>query len=220
MSENTTVFMAEIEAIKRSVEYVINSNLLPDMKFLKIYVDSQAALLALNSVEIGSTQVKETIISLNQLGSMAKVTMVWTKAHIGTIGNERADELAKAGTSLGEINIRIPLPLSYIKGRIKEKMREIWAQEWVEYPHGWQTKQLCMTPSTNMTKKLMEMSRHDVGRLVRLVSGHNTLNYHMSLMTPGSSDRCRFCRESRETFYHFIKECPRLREHRAKIFQN
>ena len=153
MSENTTVFMAEIEAIKRSVEYVINSNLLPDMKFLKIYVDSQAALLALNSVEIGSTQVKETIISLNQLGSMAKVTMVWTKAHIGTIGNERADELAKAGTSLGEINIRIPLPLSYIKGRIKEKMREIWAQEWVEYPHGRQTKQLCMIPSTNMTKK-------------------------------------------------------------------
>ena len=42
----------------------------------------------------------------------------------------------------------------------------------------------------------------------------------MSLMTPGSSDRCRFCRESRETFYHFIKECPRLREHRAKVFQN
>ena len=42
----------------------------------------------------------------------------------------------------------------------------------------------------------------------------------MSLTTPGTDPMCRFCQTERETFHHFIKECPRLRSYRAQCFNH
>ena len=40
----------------------------PNMKFIKMHVDSQAALTALNNTKITSKLEKETVDKLNQLG--------------------------------------------------------------------------------------------------------------------------------------------------------
>ena len=64
------------------------------------------------------------------------------------------------------------------------------------------------------------MSRSDLGRMARLITGHNVLNYHMSVMTRDHEDRCRFCDQERETFFHFVTQCPRLLTYRADLFQH
>ena len=95
---------------------------------------------------------------------------------------------------------------------------EDWRTEWNDYPHGRQTKQFLPGLQPSFAKKLLKLTRHEVGRLVRLVTGHNNLNYHMSLMNPGANNMCRFCNTDRETFYHFVSSCPSLLSHRVNTF--
>ena len=69
---------------------------------MKIYVDSQAlAIKALSNTTFLSKQVFSSHNALNQMGDrLMSLTVVWTRAHVGTRGNEEADRLAKIGTEL------------------------------------------------------------------------------------------------------------------------
>ena len=75
---------------------IVISNKILDSDIL-IYSDSQAALLAIKSMMTSSKLVLETKHKWNHSGSRNNVHFSWVKAHVGTTGNERADELAKAG---------------------------------------------------------------------------------------------------------------------------
>ena len=50
--------------------------------------------------------------------------------------------------------------------------------------------------------------------MVQMITGHNRLNRHQSLMEPGISPTCRLCREEDESSWHLIGECPMLRTKR------
>ena len=56
----------------------------------------------------------------------------------------------------------------------------------------------------------MELSRFRLGRYIRIVTGHNNLLYHRSNIDLDIDPMCRFCKESQETFLHFISDCPAL----------
>ena len=63
----------------------------------------------------------------------------------------------------------------------------------------------------------MQMSSYKVGRLIRLLSGHNNLNYFQNLIDNDISPLCRLCEEDDETFDHWVTECPVMRVHREEI---
>ena len=128
--------------------------------------------------------------------------------------------MAKNGAEKVDVDVQIAVPMSFVKQTVKEKTLEMWQTEWFAYNHGRQTKQFFPYVHQKITKQLLTLTRHEVSRIVRLITGHNSLNYHMSLTTPGTDPMCRFCRTERETFYHFIKECPRLRSYRAQCFDH
>ena len=91
---HTTVFQAEIIAINEGCKMFIDTKQ-SNMQYIKIFSDSQAAILALNRNTITSPLVKQTIINLNLLADGTKrVEICCIKAHIGHDGNERADQLA------------------------------------------------------------------------------------------------------------------------------
>lgn len=56
-------------------------------------------------------------------------TLQWTKAHIGTNGNERPDSLAKTAisTDLSIIQIKFSIPL--VKCLLQDEMREDWQSQ-------------------------------------------------------------------------------------------
>ena len=65
------------------------------MKYIKIFSDSQALLMALNKTTMTSKTVVKTHKELNKLGDKVQtLTLTWIKAHHGHDGNELADEYA------------------------------------------------------------------------------------------------------------------------------
>lgn len=58
--------------------------------------------------------------------------MGWTRAHIGTVGNERADSLAKLAieSENSDITAIIPYPISLVKRIGRDTMIKEWQQDW------------------------------------------------------------------------------------------
>ena len=49
-----------------------------------------------------------------------------------------------------------------------------------------------------------------LGRLIRAITGHNNLLYHLHNIDPNISPICRFCLEQNEEFHHLASDCPPL----------
>ena len=81
------------------------------IKFLKIFTDSQAALLAIDKVVISSTMVRDAVCTLEELtNKIQNIKLLWIKAHIGHEGNEIADRQAKLGAERTQITCITPRP--------------------------------------------------------------------------------------------------------------
>ena len=91
-----TVFQAEILAIKQAATDLCDGSM-EKFKFVRFFIASQAALWALSKISITSKLVMETIQALCKVAAGRHIVLNWTPAHVGIAGNEKADELAKAG---------------------------------------------------------------------------------------------------------------------------
>ena len=96
------MFQAEIEAISHACQYALANLQELDIKYIKILSDSQAAIKALNKPRITSQSVLTTLEYMETLALETKhLTLAWIKAHVGTEGNEQADQAAKEGAAGG-----------------------------------------------------------------------------------------------------------------------
>ena len=216
LPDECTVFQAEIVAIREAAKYAIEAI---DFKYVKFFVDSQAALLALDTPHISSRVVLETRDILNAMAIKGKIVkLVWTRAHVGTEGNERADELAKIGGKLEKASGNIAVPHSITKNVINERMTEKWTDKWLEYPGARMSKLFVTKTVKNKSKYIYKLSSAKLGRLIRVTSGHNNLNYFQNKLCEDISPLCRLCEEGDETFEHWVTECPVLRVQRNEIF--
>jgi hypothetical protein len=64
--------------------------------------------------------------------SKVNVTIHWIKAHVGHAGNEKADQLEKLGTQKLSYHVEqiIPVPLSWIKGKVCAYLYKEWTERW------------------------------------------------------------------------------------------
>ena len=214
-----TVFQAEIFAIFEAIRALLHSPLVSDVKFLKIFTDSSAALLALRKRKARSRVVFYTIKILNRLAEQGVyISLVWIKAHVGHVGNERADELAKAGTELGDEEVSwVARPFLDLTCATGKSMRKSWAQHWESYKEARMSKQFYKAPSSVQAKTLLKLNREEITTIITMTTGHNDLRYHHSLRDASVHPACRLCRGEHETFYHLFTTCPRLNEIRFKV---
>ena len=92
-----TVFQAEIYAILECASVCLKRNY--KHANICIFSDSQAALKALKTSMCNSKLVWECILSLRQLAQKNQVNLYWVPGHCGIEGNEKADQLARQGSS-------------------------------------------------------------------------------------------------------------------------
>ena len=94
MKDYCTVFQAETAAIKHAAEELITFN----NQQITFWSDSLSALQALSNKIHNNKSINDCHKALTKLADENTVQLKWIKAHTGHWGNEKADELAKAGT--------------------------------------------------------------------------------------------------------------------------
>lgn len=210
LSSTATVFQAEIKAMALASEMLLDIQETESYKFVKLLSDSQAAVRAVNKREVTSLTVWQTITNLNKEGrSCTAFTIAWIKAHVGFEGNERADCLAKTGTTLSlEEEGHIPVANTIHKSMISDAALSVWSKEWIGYAGARQTKQFFPDIDTKVSKELLKLNRWKLSTVVGVITGHGNLRYHSHLKDPSLPRLCRFCSETDETFYHFFTQCP------------
>ena len=155
LPHSATVFAAEIQGVSIGVGLILDRFHVLKPRFLKIFCDSQAALKALASHQITSKLVAEASDKLqNLVNAGVNVRLVWVKAHVNHVGNERADVLAKEGTRLPDDDIvMVATPAIHFRNSIKAAAEARWENEWEKYPHARQTKQFSRQSIPNYLSK-------------------------------------------------------------------
>ena len=121
--------LAEAYAVLQAVSWHLNSQH-HKVPFL-VYTDSLSTILALRKPKLctGLLQdiVRKVISGPAHLGHIA-----WVKAHVGVLGNEVADHLAKAAATSqdGVSRDYVVTPSSHVKRALKNHMIRKWQEAW------------------------------------------------------------------------------------------
>ncbi len=217
LGTHASVFQCEVYAIKKAADWIKDSC---QSKTVNIYVDSQAALKAISNNWVSSKLVKLTVTTLNEASQNNVICLHWIRAHVGHPGNERADELARYGsTDRSLLSTDLPaIPLSEIKTSLQSKFNELWTAEWQKRLDCRQTKQWFSTVNKSLSHSVLRTNRRIYSMLVQLITGHNFMRRHSELMDKSVSKECRLCLEEEETSFHIVAECPVLARTRLMVF--
>ena len=137
----------------------------------RILSDSQAAIKALNKPRLTSQSVLTTLEYMETLAIEVKhLTLAWIKAHVGTEGNEQADQAAKEGAAGGSHMKRTqtPIPWQVAKNKIEFYTTDKWKQKWINTPHYKHTKLFYDSPNKNKSKYILKMGTHMLLSLIHI----------------------------------------------------
>ena len=127
--------MAEIWALILAARALLAHKVELGIRFVKIHCDSRAALGAINNREVKSQLVLDAVHLLKELADGGvHVSLVWIKAHVDHAGNERANALAKLGsTGTTDPDCPVKTPRVVVMGLITDAAIKCWNNEWTNY---------------------------------------------------------------------------------------
>lgn len=107
----------------------------------------------------------------------------------------------------------------FVRDLVIEKLRDVWDEQWRNYPKARQSKIFYSNQDKKRAKEACSLSRRKLSRLIRIISGHNGLLYHQHNIENSIDPSCRFCNSEVESFSHFLLCCPSFDADRQNIFQ-
>jgi ribonuclease HI len=187
---------------------------------INIFSDSLNCLLQLNSGRSSSRLTIETVKLLNKLGRHNNLNLIKVKAHVGIVGNERADFLAKKGADTPPIGPEPFLTISWsnIVTDLLKKAREETANRINNHRIRPNAKTPLLSYIGRYGFKLASNNKKHIREITHFFSDqcwlHNSRNKRESIISPF----CDHCQDIEETAEHFIGECPAYVMARVQIF--
>jgi len=158
-----------------------------------IYSDSQSSLKALNTPNVKSKLVLETIKTLNTLVTTlgAQVTIGWVKGHIGITGNVSADDAAAEGRDRDEVEPDAPgPPLSYLHAEVDAAATAMWRKLWDETLGHRQTRLWFPDgPDPRFSFDLIRTPKLICKAVVQWITGHCHLQRHQAIIDESERQR-------------------------------
>ncbi|GBM63179.1 hypothetical protein AVEN_185558-1 [Araneus ventricosus] len=196
LDRSNSVYQAEILAIRMAIEPASSLH-----RPIKIWTDSLSSLMAILNSKSHHSMVRE-IQTL--LLSHKHIHLRWLKAHVGYLGNECADQLAKEAITKGD-PFFLPKPLSYMKSDIKSAALSIWQEHWDNGETGRSTHDIV----PRVSNKPVGWNREEI----MFVTGHGpfpsylhrfNLRTHDNCSCGGKGDPMHYVTKCRFTlFWHF-----------------
>ncbi|KAK7002017.1 hypothetical protein R3P38DRAFT_3215771 [Favolaschia claudopus] len=209
----------EMEGILRATERA----LIRGADHILVVSDSQAGLRGLLSTDARAGQHRaiqydELLRAAVDLQPALRVTNVWTPAHIGTAGNELADDAAKAATLL-PAPATLPVSLTSCKRHINSMMLQRWCGMWKKSSLGHGLREIDDSPPCLILRSpyTSSVARADISLLGQLRTNFSALNAHRFRCRLIPSAACDFCGASKETRAHFLLHCPAWSRFRAPL---
>ena len=192
LRDKNTVFQAEIYAIKKSCEIIIeqvNRGLdgwVTGDDTIDIYCDSQSAIMALNSISIQSELVSQTVDLLNQAAqNVISLTIRWVRGHQGAVGNVRADSMARRGRD-DPVQTEPDAPKiarATMKSEIDKAANSLWKVMWEISPTCRQSKLWFPDgPRPGFAFEVLHLPRPVCSQVIHFVTGHNFLRRHQAII--------------------------------------
>ncbi|KAI8519283.1 hypothetical protein Bbelb_025400 [Branchiostoma belcheri] len=158
-------------------------------------------------------KTKKVLVELTKGGNSVQV--IWTPGHMGVVGNELADGLAKEGAreSAGKEHMLTPhMTKQDIKREINTNTHERWQRRYsmsttsgITHEAVKKVGERKMGNSTYRTRNIL---------LNQILSGHTRLNEMNYRVNPEcTSNTCEHCKKV-ETIDHYLWECEKYKEQR------
>ncbi|GBN36948.1 hypothetical protein AVEN_100126-1 [Araneus ventricosus] len=122
-----------------------------------------------------------TSSSLRGRSGLVDIFLRWLKAHVGYLGNECADQLAKEAISKGDPFFQ-PKPLYYLKSEIKSAALSIWQDNWDNGETGRSTHDIV----PKVSNKPVGWNKEEI----MFVTGHGPFPSYLHLFNLRTHDNC------------------------------
>ena len=198
-----SVFQAEMLALNRALAWLVRN----PAQNVTIYSDSQSSLKALSSTSNTNFFVNECRKTLDELPSTTVVQFVWVKAHVGIIGNELADEAAKAASNMHSASSYNAFPLSLAKRIIRAYNFDEWADEYANSSTGSGTRS--WFPTLLDVHRGMDAFGTSF-ELTQIFTGHGFHKEYLKRFHITADDVCPCDGRTTQSIDHLIKDCNRF----------
>ena len=188
----------------------------PCVNNIVIFTDSQSAIQAIAQMQHHKQPIVTYILTTaNKLHNQNDVetSIQWIPGHCDIPGNDRADKLARQGTSKTQHDEQVSYATS--KQIVQTKSRKIWHDMWARGNTGRIYYQHQQTP--NQTDPINQLHRAHQTAVFRLRTHHAPLNAHLYRIKKEHPAKCVYCPDSDETIGHFLFHYPLYDNIRSRL---
>ncbi|GFR68164.1 ribonuclease H [Elysia marginata] len=179
-----------------------------------IFSDSKSVLEALQNESIQNSSLKSLFLTIDSFLKTYDVdlTLQWIPGHCNITGNERADTLAKKGSTAQQQNATTSFRTA------QQIIRNNSTEEWL---NGWATGKIGRSlftymPTPNPKDSINSLERRDQVIIFRLRTHHAPVNAHLNRIQPMTPPVCHFCDAPYETTTHLLFQCTSLQDLREE----
>lgn len=212
LAPSCTVFQAEMYALYRAVLMAKASR----DETISILSDSRSSLDLLAAPKVThpiAKCIKESMEDIKSEGRQVK--LFWLRAHVGTAGNERADELAKtAALQSTDAPDYDKVPLSYVKRTIREETVRKWQDRYNSSSTGSTTK--VFFPDVDRAYRVVRGTKLTPLQ-VQILTGHGGIAEYLHRFKLKDSPGCECDPSISESVWHLVLDCPRFEAARTEV---
>ena len=217
LGSNNSAFDGEMWALTHSlikINSLLKSRTLKEtVRSVLIYSDCVSALQVISDPsahpgQLASLIWRKQFLLLREDHPEVKLRLSWIPGHHGSRGNEKADQLAKIGTTRAAL---LPPSFAALKEKAKTKVRYRWNKQLKDED----------SPSMSPDAAFETTPREIFGRITQISSRHGYLGeYYLNFVfseSPWCSCADEVSNPTLQTREHILYDCPRYADHRYLI---
>ena len=142
-----------------------------------------------------------------------KIHFLWVPAHVGVLGNEKADKMAKKALEKLEVEMNVSFSKAEFKSMVWDKVKIMWQGKWDNEVKG---RHLYNIQKSIRVKRIGSGRRKEEVVLTRLRLGHSALNKTLQVVGKHQDGLCEDCLED-ETIEHVLMNCSKYEIERETL---